>query len=170
MKKSSVRTITHISPCVAVLAVMSMITIPTGAVPITLQTFAVALTGAFLGAKRGSIAVLVYVLIGAVGVPVFSGFQGGAGVLFGYSGGFIWGFFPLAFLCGTLRTNRAKIPLGLMGVLICHFLGVLQYTAVSGVGLFTSIFTVSLPYLLKDFAFVIAAIYVARILRKRIVK
>ena len=79
-----------------VIAVCSWISIP-AAVPFTLQTFAVFLAVILLGGKRGTMAVLVYILLGAMGIPVFAGFRGGIGVLFNNTGGYIVGF-----LCSTL--------------------------------------------------------------------
>ena len=85
----------------ALLAVLSQISIPlpTG-IPVTLQTFAVALCGFALGPGLGAAAVGVYLALGAVGVPVFAGFSGGIGSFVGMTGGYLWAFLPMAFLCG----------------------------------------------------------------------
>ena len=81
--------------CIAIFAVLmavcSWIAIPT-AVPFTLQTFGLFLTVGVLGGKRGTFAILIFILLGAVGIPVFSGFTGGLGILFGTTGGYIIGF------------------------------------------------------------------------------
>lgn len=79
----------------AVITVCAWISVP-AAVPFTLQTFAVFLAVGLLGGKRGTIAVAVYILLGAVGVPVFSGFNGGLGALLGITGGYILGFLAAA--------------------------------------------------------------------------
>ena len=86
----SVKNIVLAGMFAAFLAVMSQVSLPmpTG-VPITVQVFAVALVGVILGWKRGVLAVLVYILIGAVGVPVFANFKGGLSVLTGLTGGYI---------------------------------------------------------------------------------
>ena len=82
-ERLNVRDMTVMAVFAAALAVMSQISIPMpSGVPITLQTFALALIGYSLGAKRGAMAVLVYLLLGAVGVPVFANFHGGAAVFF----------------------------------------------------------------------------------------
>ena len=74
----------------AVLAVLSQISFPLpSGIPVTLQTFAVALCGYALGCKRGTLAVLVYIVLGAVGLPVFANFSGGFGSLVGLAGGYI---------------------------------------------------------------------------------
>ena len=75
----------------AILAVSAWLTVP-GEVPFTLQTFGVFAALGLLGGKRGTIAIALYLVLGAVGLPVFSGFRGGFGVLLGTTGGYIFGF------------------------------------------------------------------------------
>lgn len=157
----------------AIMAVMSQLSIPTPfGVPVSLQTFAVALCGYFLGAKKGTAAVLVYIFAGAVGIPVFSGFKGGFAVLFGVTGGFIFGFIPLAILCG-LEFRKASPPLravlslltGAVGILVCHLFGTVQYALLMGIDLLRSALTVSVPFLIKDFVSLAAAYFGAVALR-----
>lgn len=138
----------------AVLAVLSQISIPMpSGVPITLQTFAVALCGYALGPVSGVLAVTVYLALGALGVPVFAGFSGGFGIFLGMTGGFLWGFLPLAFLCG-LGARSANKPLsaafGLAGLLLCHVCGAAQYAFVASVPFPSAFVLVSVPYLVKD--------------------
>ena len=90
-RRAGVRDLTYIGIMVAFMAVCSWISIPT-AVPFTMQTFAVFLAVGVFGGRRGTMAVLVYILLGAVGMPVFAGFSGGIGVLVGLTGGYIAGF------------------------------------------------------------------------------
>jgi biotin transport system substrate-specific component len=78
------------------------IRIPFTPVPITGQTFAVLLTAILLGSRRGSLAVLAYLIEGAVGLPVFAGATAGLVHLFGTTGGYLFGFIPAAFVCGFL--------------------------------------------------------------------
>ena len=97
----------------AIMAVCSMITIPLGftPVPINLGTLGVFLTGGMLGRKYGTISMAVYVLIGAIGVPVFAGFKGGLAVLAGPTGGYIIGYIVAVFLIGLIiefATSRHK--------------------------------------------------------------
>jgi biotin transport system substrate-specific component len=84
------------------LAVASQIAIPLQPVPITLQSFAVLLLGMTYGWRLGSCAVLLFLLEGAVGIPVFSEFKAGIPVLFGVTGGYLLGFLPAAFVSGLL--------------------------------------------------------------------
>ena len=91
--KKRILNITFAALFTAITAALSQAAIPTPfGVPLTLQTFAVALCGYVLGIKWGLASIITYILLGVFGVPVFSGFKGGAQVLFGATGGFIFGF------------------------------------------------------------------------------
>jgi biotin transport system substrate-specific component len=161
---------------VAVIAVISPLAIPMpSGVPITLQTFVIALAGTFLYAKWGTISVGIYILIGAIGLPVFSSYGSGLGKLFGMTGGFIWGFLFLAFFCGIqIKTKKKwltfllRFVLGLVGLALCHLLGILWFTYVTEGSFVASALLVSLPYLVKDIISVFAGIMIGDILRKRI--
>lgn len=145
----------------AIIGVMSQISIPTPfGVPVSLQTFAVALCGYFLGAKKGAAALLVWIAIGAVGVPVFSGFKGGFAVLLGVTGGFIYGFIPLVLLCGLeLKRKTLRIMLGAVGIIACHLCGAGQYALLLGIDLLQSVLTVSVPFLVKDIVSIVLAYF-----------
>lgn len=164
-----VRDMVFIAVFTAIIAALSQVSIPMpNMVPITLQTFAVSLAGYFLGAKKGVASVGVYVMLGAVGAPVFASFKGGFAVLIGYTGGFIWGFIPLALLCGILADKKLGMALGVLGVVVCHLLGTLQYMVLSKNGFFQSLMLVSLPYILKDLLLIPAAFFIAKAIKKRI--
>jgi len=99
--KMTVREICHIGIFTAVIVICAQIAIPLpGMVPFTLQTWAIVLAGLALGPKNGTIAVLAYVLLGAVGAPVFANFSGGMGIVLGRTGGFILSFPIMALLAG----------------------------------------------------------------------
>ena len=83
---------------IAIICILSPFSIYLGAIPLTLGSLAISLSAAILGSKKGVAAVLVYLFIGAIGVPVFAGFAGGAQVLFHHTGGFLWGYIPCAFV------------------------------------------------------------------------
>ena len=145
----------------AIIAVMSQISIPTPfGVPVSLQTFAVALCGYFLGAKKGTAAVLVWIAVGAVGVPVFAGFKGGFAALLGITGGFIYGFIPLVLLCGIeLKHKPLRIVFGAAGMILCHLCGALQYALLMGIDILQSLLTVSVPFLAKDIVSIVLAYF-----------
>ena len=145
----------------ALLAVLSQISIPlpTG-IPVTLQTFAVALCGFALGPGLGAAAVGVYLALGAVGIPVFAGFSGGIGSFVGMTGGYLWAFLPMAFLCGlgARQKNRAlALTVGFLGLVVCHLCGSFQFALISAVSPWNAFLLASAPYLLKDAASLVAA-------------
>lgn len=153
----------------AVLAVMSQLSIPMpSGVPATIQVFAVALCGVVLGWKFGPASMLVYILIGAVGAPVFANFGAGLGVIFGKTGGFIIGYPFMAMLCGLSEKVKPfwqKILFCLAGLFVCHLFGTLQYMFLTGMSFPAAALLMSLPYLLKDGILVVAAAAVGKTLR-----
>ena len=117
---------TYTALSAAVLSIISPFSLPFGAVPITLSLFAVFLISSITPLKISVCAVAVYILIGTLGLPVFSGFQGGVQVLIGPTGGFILGYLPSAVLISVLskRGHPIKITLSMLsGLLICYALG-----------------------------------------------
>lgn len=138
-------------------------------VPATLQTFAMSFLGFLLGRKNGTMAVVLYILLGAVGLPVFSGFKGGLSVLFGITGGFIFGFLFLAFLCGLSNKYKnivIKVLLSLGGLLICHLLGIIQFSFITKTNLWQAASLVSVSYIPKDILSVILAYFLALATKK----
>lgn len=158
----------------AIVAILSQITIPMpGGVPITLQTFAIALCGYMLGAKFGTISIAVYLALGGVGVPVFAGFEGGVGTLVQIKGGFLWGFLLMALACGIgIKFNNKIIVVlfGIFGLSICHLLGVLQFSIVSFRSLSESFLLASLPFIIKDIISVVLAYVLSFVLSNRLEK
>lgn len=173
-ERTAVREIVYIGMFAAVLAVLSQISIPIpSGVPITLQTFAAAMTGYVLAWKRGTASTFIYILLGAVGVPVFSGFRGGIQVLVNHTGGFIWGFIFMALFCGigVMKKNKAVgIMYGILGLAICHLLGVIQFAVVMKREVLSSFFLVSAPYLIKDIISVVFAYILGYEIRKALIK
>ena len=154
----------------AIIAVCSLITIPLpSGVPVTLQTFAIALCAAVGGSVSGVVSTSVYILIGAVGVPVFSGMKGGFAVLLGPTGGFLFGFIPFAFLCGIgFKHIAARIGVSVAGLVVCHLIGAVQYALIAGISLWESICLVSLPFIIKDILSIATAHFAAVPIKKAI--
>lgn len=126
-----------------------------GLVPISLATFAVYITGALLGGKRGALAVLVYILLGAVGLPVFSNHAGGFGVLFGVTGGYIIGYIPLALITGVFAEMKSKahwtVPVGMiLGTLALYTFGTAWFMIFTGKSLGVALTACVLPFLPFD--------------------
>lgn len=172
MRKISLYKIALTAMMTAVLAVLSQIAIPTPwNVPFTLQTFGVALCAYLLGPWYGPASVFTYIIIGAIGIPVFSGFKGSIGVLAGMTGGYILGFFLMAIMCGLAWKTKhiaVLISLSAFGLVLCHLLGALWFSAVADTTVWYAFSVASLPYLAKDIVSVIGAYFLAVKLRRYI--
>ncbi len=162
----------------AVLCILGPWSINIGPVPISLSLFAIYLTLHLIGWKRGTIAVLIYILIGLVGLPVFTNFTGGPGKLFGPTGGFIIGYIPMALLTGLLldfiyeKTTGIKAAvLSVIGCFVCtwilYFLGTFWYMLSAGVSFGSAISVTVLPFLLIDLLKNILAASIAPLIRSR---
>ena len=172
-KKSrfSVRDMVFTAMFSALIAVCSILSIPIGEVPFTLQTFAVCLASAMLGWKRGALSVLVYILIGAVGLPVFAGMKGGLGVLAGPTGGYIVGFLPTALIIGAVaeKCGKRALPLALsmiLGMLACYLAGTIWFMLLTKSGPGESLMLCVAPFLLPDAVKITAAVILSNRLSK----
>ncbi|MBQ8427923.1 MAG: biotin transporter BioY [Clostridia bacterium] len=168
------KNIAYIALFTAVTVVCSWIHIPTP-VPFTMQTFALFLAVCTLGAKKGWIVACAYLLLGLVGVPVFSGFQGGGGALFGTTGGYLIGYFVgggVMCLLDVLPFLKGKQGIILScGLLVYYLCGVLWYMLVfvqGAVGLGAAMLTCVLPFVLPDVAKLILALFLGKRLKRRI--
>ena len=156
------------------IAVCSWISIP-AAVPFTLQTFGVFMAVEVLGGKRGTMAVLVYILMGAVGLPVFAGFQGGIGVIFNTTGGYIVGFLCSALIMWAAESLFGKKPLVRLlsmaaGLIACYALGTIWFMVVYGrttgaVGLMTVLGWCVIPFIIPDLVKIGLAYVISRKIR-----
>ena len=149
----------------ALLAICAWISIPVSDIGITLQTFGVFLALLLLGGKWGSISILLYLLLGAVGLPVFSGFRGGMGHLMGVTGGFLWGFLisgPVYWMLERL----GRWPAMAGGLLACYSCGCLWFYTYSGGGLGFILLRCVVPYLIPD----VLKLWLAGTLAKRLQK
>ncbi len=173
--KFSLREMAYIAMGAVIIAVCSWISIP-ATVPFTLQTFAVCLVTAVFGLKMGLWTVGIYILLGAVGVPVFSGFRGGLGALLGTTGGYIVGFIFTALIVGMAVKKFGRRPLVLVismviGVLVCYTFGtawfMLVYAQKSGpIGIMTALGWCVFPYLIPDgIKIVLAVLLTGRLTR-----
>lgn len=164
----------------ALLTAVSQISLPmpTG-VPVTIQAFGVALCGAVLGWKRGALSTLVYILLGAVGLPVFANFQGGLRVITGFSGGYVLAWPLMAILCGIPVSKKLSgsvslllsLILAVAGMLIMETAGGLQWAFLSGDQTFGMIMAYSfVAFIPKDTVLTIAAVIVGRQIRKTLVR
>ena len=166
--------LTYTAIAAALIAVCSWISIP-AAVPFTMQTFGVFFALSLLGWKRGTLAVLVYVLLGAAGLPVFAGFSSGAGVLLGSTGGYILGFLlsgpAYGLTVGILGKKTRTEILGLAaGLVLCYAAGTAWFMVVhardSGpAGLGAVLSWCVIPFILPDLAKMALALFLAARIR-----
>lgn len=157
----------------ALTAVCAQIAIPLPFTPvqITLATFAVLLSGALLGAKNGALCQCVYLLCGAVGLPVFTRFSCGFGILFGATGGYLLAYPFAAFLVGSLCNSLRRFRFGtllalLCGNLFCYALGTLYYSLFAKVSIVGAVLSCVLPFLPGDILKIAAAFFLSKKLTK----
>ncbi|MGN1000098.1 MAG: biotin transporter BioY [Faecousia sp.] len=171
--KLKTRDMVYIALSAVLIAVCSWISIPS-VVPFTMQTFGVFLTVAVLGGKRGTLAVLIYLLLGVMGLPVFAGFSGGIGCLLGNTGGYIIGFLFLALIMWAMErlwgTGTGMLALSMvLGLLACYAFGTAWFVLIYArtaepIGLWAALSWCVFPYILPD----LAKIALALALRKRL--
>ncbi len=143
----------------ALIAVCAWISIP-ATVPFTLQTFAIFAALGLLGGKRGTAAVAVYLLLGAIGVPVFAGFQGGIGALLGTTGGYLLGFLLTALIEWGMEARFGSktgvfLLSAVLGMLVCYAFGTAWYLVVyahtkGAISLATALGWCVVPFLIPD--------------------
>lgn len=149
-------------------AVCAWISLPIPPISFTLQTFAVFLTLWVLGGKWGTVSILLYLLLGAVGLPVFAGFRGGLSALLDATGGFLWGFLAAAVVYWLLET-LGTIPAMVLSLLMCYICGCWWFTVYAdGVGIWGAVVTCVLPYLIPDAVKIALAYTMGKRLRRHI--
>lgn len=140
----------------AMIAVCSQIAIPTAvAVPFTLQTMGVFIASALLGYKRGTISVIIYILLGAVGLPVFSNFSGGIGILIGPAGGYIIGFILTSVTIGLLTEKFGKklwvlAVTMVAGLVFCYAVGTAWFCICTQTDFVSALMVCVVPFLIAD--------------------
>ena len=158
----------------ALMAVCSWISIPT-AIPFPLPTFGVFVTAGLLGGRRGTLTIVIYLLLGAVGLPVFSGFTGGIGHMLGPTGGYIIGFIFTALIMWLAehlygKSDKVLILSMIAGLIVCYVFGtawfMIVYTKNTGeIGLMTALSWCVIPYIIPDIIKIILAVILTRRLR-----
>ena len=177
-KKMKTLDMVYIALFACLMAICAWISIP-GQIPFTLQTMGVFLAVGLLGGKRGTVAVLVYILMGAVGLPVFSGFAGGLGKLLGMTGGYIVGFLVSALLMWAMEalfgSKKWVLPVSMVvGLIACYAFGtawfMVVYTSSKGaIPLGAVLGMCVIPYIIPDAVKIAVALLLTKAL-KRFVK
>ena len=164
----------------AMLCAVAPFAVYIGPVPLTFGTFIIYMAGGVLGKKQAAVAVSVYILLGAFGLPVFSGFSGGFGKLAGATGGYLIGYIPLAYLSGiftdsdaaTARSDNLGMALGALGMVIgtlaLYTLGTIWFMLQSHTPLIPSLMLCVVPFLPGDAVKITASAVLAPIVRRRV--
>lgn len=171
--KLTVKEMVLIALGAALMAVFSQISfpLPLTAVPITLQVFGVVVISIVLEEKISTVALIIFALLGAIGIPVYSNFSAGVGVLFGPTGGYIIGFIFMAYIVGFFarKDNKVLLIIGsYIGLVIEYIFGVLQLKLALGLTLNQALVSGLYPFIVKDIIVTALGIMVAVILKKRV--
>lgn len=163
----------------AIMAVISQLSIPMpGGVPITIQVFGIALIGAILGWKLGFFAVLIYILVGAAGLPVFHNFTGGIQSLVGLTGGYILSWPIMVVFCGIHPFPEKKglslvseLVLAVTGLMIVEFIGAVQWAFLSSEKTLPAIMIYSFAaFIPKDILITVLGVLIGKQIKKPMTK
>jgi biotin transport system substrate-specific component len=154
----------------ALTAVGAYMALPIGPVPVVMQNLFVFLAGLILGGRWGLASVGIYLLAGAVGLPVFAGGSGGIGRFIGPTGGYLIGYLPAVFLIGWIAHKAGRRPLGDILAMICgtaalYACGLAWLKVVTGLPWPKALAAGMLPFLLGDALKIAVAVPIARVLR-----
>lgn len=147
--------------------------IPISPVPISLTNLAVYFTVYVLDRKRGTISYLLYLLIGLVGVPVFSAFTGGPGKLFGPTGGYLIGFIFMAYICGFFIDKwPSKLYMHFIGMVlgtaVCYLFGTVWLAYQAGMGFYAALGAGVIPFIPGDLVKIVIALIAGPVIRKQL--
>lgn len=178
MRQTKTYDMAYISLFTVFIIICSWISLPT-AVPFTMQTFGVFAAILILGGKRGTFAIVVYILLGAVGMPVFSGLKGGLGALFGTTGGFVFGFLFSALFMWTMESifGRKKGVLFLsllVSLILCYSIGTLWFMNIysreaGAIGIGTVLSWCVIPFIIPDLIKIGLAYVLSKKLKKYVI-
>lgn len=172
-KKSQIRKMAEVAIFTAFMCIISPIAVPLGPVPITLGTFAINLAAYVLGFKKATLSCFLYLLIGVIGLPVFSGFSGGIAKVLGPTGGYLIGYLAICLVGGYLieKTNRkagSAILALLCGAALNYLFGTLWLAWQGGMGFMSALLVAVVPFIIGDIIKIIAAVLVGHVIHKRL--
>ncbi|MBF2554756.1 biotin transporter BioY [Listeria marthii] len=158
-----------------IIALLAQVAIPLGPIPLTGQTFAIGLAATILGGRHGTISVLVYIVLGAVGIPVFQGMTAGIGIIFGPTGGFIIGFIFNALLTGwLLEKTKFTVPYAIvaniLGAIVTLIFGVLWLKVSTGLDWPAAFLTGMVPFIIPGIIKAVFAALLGILIRDRLIK
>ncbi len=175
MKKKTLINTVEIGVMAAIIAICSWISLNVGNVPFTLQTFGVFLALQVLGGANGTIAVLVYIILGLVGVPVFAGFTGGVGIILGPTGGYIVGFLIMGviywFSEKVQKNTLIQVLILVLGLVACYGFGTIWFSKVyanqgNAVTLWAVLGWCVFPFIIPDAVKLAVSVIISKNLKK----
>ncbi len=171
-KKENIYMLSFCALMTAVTCILAPLSIPIGPVPISLTNFVIYLSLYLLGWKLATISYLIYLLIGLIGIPIFSGFTGGIGKLLGPTGGYIIGFIPMAILSGIAieKHNHRWIQFFalVLGTIICYVFGTAWFCIEAQSHLSAALGLCVFPFIPGDLCKIILAMLMGPVIRKRL--
>ena len=172
-KKMSVKTIAVIGVLTAVTCILAPLSIPIGDVPISLTNLVIYFGLYILGTRRETVSYIVYLLIGLVGVPVFSGFTAGPAKMFGPTGGYLIGFIPMAVIAGIfIEKSGRKLVLGMIGMIlgtiVCYLFGTGWLAYQAGMTFYQALAAGVLPFIVGDLVKMVICAVVGPQIRRRL--
>lgn len=171
----SIRHITVMGLMTAVTCILAPFSLPIGPVPVSLTNLAIYFSLYILGAKKGTISYLVYLLIGLIGVPVFSGFTSGPEKLLGPTGGYLIGFIPMAVIAGIFIdrfiSNRKLCLAGMfLGTVVCYLMGTLWLAFQANIDFKAALFAGVIPFIPGDLLKMILAMITGPQIRSQLIR
>lgn len=168
--QAKAKNIIYTAISIALITLSAYVTIPFGPVPFTLQTFAITLVVVLFRPQTCISAYVLYLLMGAIGIPVFSAMRGGVGVIFGATGGFLWGYAISIVICSLLQDKLIKIisnkyaSIALTFIncviltLVAYICGTIQYSIIANITILAATATTVVPFIIPDLAKIVIAI------------
>lgn len=174
-KKFSITQIAVIGVMTAVICILAPFSLPIGPVPISFTNLAIYVALYVLGMKRGTVSYLIYLLIGLVGVPVFSGFTGGPQKLFGPTGGYLIGFIPMAVIAGVVIDKCMKkwyfcLLTMIAGTWVCYLIGTAWLAFQANMTFKAALAAGVIPFIVEDLIKMILALLIGPQIHKQLVK
>lgn len=174
-KKFSITQIAVIGVMTAVICILAPFSLPIGPVPISFTNLAIYIALYVLGMKRGTISYLIYLLIGLVGIPVFSGFTGGPQKLFGPTGGYLIGFIPMAVIAGIVIDKCMKkwyfcLLAMIAGTWVCYLFGTAWLAFQANMTFKAALAAGVIPFIIEDLIKMVLALLIGPQIHKQLVK
>ena len=157
----------------ALICVLGPFSLPIGPVPIALTNFVIFITLYVIGMKRGLIAVALYLLIGLIGLPVFSGFGAGIGKLVGPTGGYLIGYLPMALMAGAAidifwKNRPISIAAMTLSTVVLYIIGTAWLAHTQGITFMAALMVGVVPFAAEDFLKIVLCAAIGPVLKERV--